>query len=103
MTFGALAVWAALLVVSILQIVFVGTPYPVLTVALLALFLAFWVTSEARWRSLLQFVWGREKSARWGDTPWTPRYSLFLLVHAAIWLGLAAVFFLFANIRLVAL
>ncbi len=99
-TLRTVLAWAAFGVFSLLLALFVGIAYPLLLVACLAFSASLWVTAETRWRSLLRFVWGRERSARWADAPWTLRYSLFLFAHGMVTLALAVMFLLFANIRL---
>jgi len=102
-TSGAIAAWAGFAALVIILLLFVGTAWVPLSGAVLAFSLGLWVTSERRWRSALRFVRGREADIRWADRPWTSRYSLLLVAHGLVWLGLSLLFFLFANIRLASL
>ena len=99
-TSRALVAYVGIVGLVILLVFFAGTAYPPLLAALLLLSIGLWVASERRWRSLLEFVCGRSKSAQWADTPWTPRYSVLLIVNALIWLAITVVAFLFANASL---
>lgn len=103
MTRSAVAIWGLVASIGIILAIFAGMAYVPLLGALLLFVAGLWVASEVRWRSLLELVWGQQRSARWADRPWTPRYALFLLVHGLVWLGLAVVLFLLANIRLASL
>ncbi len=103
MNLSVSAMLTAIVVVSAVLILFAGTAYAVLFMAVLFVSTGLWVASEARWRLLLRLVWGSERSAAWADTPWTARYPLLAIVHGLILLGLAVAFFLFANIRLASL
>ena len=99
-TSRALVSYVGIIGLAILLVFFAGTAYVPLLGTLLMLSLGLWVTSERRWRSLLEFVCGRTKSAQWADAPWTPRYSVLLIANALIGLAITVVAFLFANASL---
>jgi hypothetical protein len=103
MTRSAVAIWGLVASIGIILAIFAGMAYVPLLGALLLFMAGLWVASEVRWRSLLELVWGQQRSAKWADRPWKPWYALFLLVHGLVWLGLAVVLFLLANIRVVSL
>jgi hypothetical protein len=99
-TSRALVAYVGIVGLAILLVFFAGTAYVPLLGTLLPLSLGLWVASEKRWRSLLEFLFGPAKSARWGDAPWTPRYSVLLILDGLIWLAITVVAFLFANVSL---
>jgi len=99
-TSRALVAYVGIVGLAILLVFFAGTAYVPLLGTLLPLSLGLWVASEKRWRSLLEFVFGPAKSARWADARWTPRYSVLLILDGLIWLAITVVAFLFANVSL---
>ena len=102
-TMRILAAWTLSSAHIILLGLFVGVAYSIFFFAVLTLSWSLWATSEARWCSLSRFLWGEERSAKLGDKAWTLGLSFRLFVHGLIWLGLAVVSFMYANIRLVGL
>ena len=98
-TLRAAVAWVVFSIAVMLAVVFAGTAYGFFLVALFMLATGLWDTSEARHRSLLEFVW-REGSPGRSPKHWSLQSSFLLLAHAVIWLGFTVAVFAFANFRL---